>query len=59
MKTARFVLKIVGFSLAALSVACLMVGYWSKIAGCFHRINAKITGVPLVPTEYDNFESLA
>lgn len=59
MKTARFVLKIVGFSLAALSAACLIVGYWNKIAGGFRRINAKITGVPLIPTEYDDFESLA
>lgn len=59
MKTARFVLKIVGFSLAALSCACLIVGYWSKIARTFRRINAKMTGVPLVPTEYDDFESLA
>ncbi len=59
MKTTRFVLKVLGFCLAALSCASLIVGYWSEIACAFRRINAKMTGVPLVPTEYDDFESLA
>lgn len=59
MKTARFILKITGFFLAVFSATCFLVGYWDKIAHVFQRINAKMTGVPLVPTEYDDFESLA
>ncbi|SBW08650.1 exported hypothetical protein [uncultured Eubacteriales bacterium] len=59
MKTIRFILKIAGFSLAVLSATCLFVGYWDKIARVFLRINAKMTGVPLIPTEYDDFETLA
>ncbi len=58
MKTARFVLKIVGFSLSALSAACLVVGYWDKIANLFHRLNANLSGVPPIPVEYDDFEGL-
>ena len=58
MKTARFVLKIVGFSLSALACACLIVGYWDKIARGFRRLNAKMTGIPPVPTEYDEFEGI-
>lgn len=59
MKTVRFILKIAGFFLAVLSAVCFLVGYWDKIARVFLRINAKMTGVPLIPTEYDDFESLA
>ena len=33
MKVARFVLKIVGFSLAAAAAVCCIVAYWDKIAG--------------------------
>lgn len=35
MKTARFVLKIVGASLAFAGAVCLVVGYWDKIADLF------------------------
>ncbi len=59
MKTTRFILKIAGFCLAVLSAVCFIVGYWDKIAGAFYRINAKMTGVPLIPSEYDDFETLA
>lgn len=59
MKTVRFILKIAGSFLAVLSAVCFLVGYWDKIARVFLRINAKMTGVPLIPTEYDDFESLA
>lgn len=31
MKTARFVLKIVGGALALASAACLIIGFWDKI----------------------------
>lgn len=35
MKTARFVLKIVGAALALASTACLIVGFWDKIVDLF------------------------
>lgn len=35
MKTARFVLKIVGAALALASMACLVVGFWDKLVGLF------------------------
>ena len=31
MKTARFVLKIVGASLAVASEVCLIIGFWDRI----------------------------
>ena len=35
MKVARFVLKIVGASLAFAGAVCLIIGYWDKIFSCF------------------------
>lgn len=35
MKTARFVLKIVGASLAFAGTVCLVIGYWDKLMGLF------------------------
>lgn len=35
MKTASFVLKIVGASLAFAGAVCLILGYWEKVAGLF------------------------
>ena len=35
MKTARFVLKIVGAALTFAGAVCLVIGYWDKIAGLF------------------------
>ena len=37
MKTARFVLKIVGASLAFVGAVCLVIGYWDKIVGLFAK----------------------
>lgn len=37
MKTARFVLKIVGASLAFAGAVCLVIGYWDKIMGLFEK----------------------
>lgn len=34
MKTARFVLKIVGAALTVAALACLIIGFWDKITGC-------------------------
>lgn len=35
MKTARFVLKIVGAALAFAGVVCLIIGFWDKIIALF------------------------
>lgn len=35
MKTARFVLKIVGAALTLAGVACLVVGFWDRIVDLF------------------------
>lgn len=50
MKTARFVLKIVGAALAVAGVACLIVGYWDKLTGC-------CTGIPArkCRSEFDDY----
>ncbi len=34
MKVARFVLKIVGASLAVAGAVCLVIGFWDKIFCC-------------------------
>jgi len=54
MKFARFVCKIVGFSLAVASVICLMVGYWDCIANCFRRMDRRMSGKNN-EAEYDDF----
>ncbi|MDD6024130.1 MAG: hypothetical protein PUC06_07855 [Oscillospiraceae bacterium] len=35
MRTARFVLKIVGASLALASAVCLIIGFWDRIMDAF------------------------
>ncbi len=35
MKTARFVLKIVGASLMLAGCVCLIIGFWDKLIGAF------------------------
>ncbi len=35
--TWRFVVKIVGASLALAGVICLLVGYWSELASCCRK----------------------
>lgn len=37
MKTARFVLKIVGASLTVAGAVCLVIGFWDKIIDLFRR----------------------
>ena len=54
MKMARFVCKIVGFSLALASIACLMVGYWDCIATCFRRMD-RCMGGKCREAELDDF----
>jgi len=42
MKVARFVLKIVGFSLAAAAAACCVIAYWDKITEGFRCLGKKL-----------------
>ena len=37
MKTARFVLKIVGASLVLAGPICLIIGFWDKLIGAFAK----------------------
>ena len=39
--TWRFVLKIVGVSLAAAGAICLVIGYWDKLMAAFAAIGEK------------------
>jgi hypothetical protein len=53
MKTARFVLKIVAFSLAAAAAVCAVVAYWDQIAGLCGCAKCKLQAAP---SEYDDYE---
>ena len=58
MKVARFVLKIVGFSLAAAAAVCCIVAYWDKIAGFCCGVNEKVaerSSCCCHPSEYDDY----
>lgn len=37
----RFVLKIVGASLAVAGFVCLLIAYWDKLSACFGAVCAK------------------
>lgn len=56
MKAARFVLKIVGFCLAAAAAACCVIAYWDKITEGVHAIGEKL-GCKCCcrPSEYDDY----
>lgn len=49
MKTARFVLKIVGASLAFAGAVCLVIGYWDKLADLCKGCKC------VRPKEYEDF----
>ncbi len=55
MKLARFVLKIVGFSLAAAALACCMVAYWDKLTALCAKMSVKAGNVCATPSEYDDY----
>ena len=42
LKVARFVLKIVGFSLALAAVVCCVVAYWDKITSAVSGLKDKV-----------------
>ena len=58
MKVARFVLKIVGFSLAAAAAVFCIVAYWDKIAGFCCGVKEKVaerSSCCCHPSEYDDY----
>ncbi len=42
MKVARFVLKIVAFSLVAAAAVCAIIAYWDKLAALFQTVSGKL-----------------
>ena len=56
MKVARFVLKIVGFCLAAAAAACCVIAYWDKLVEAAQTVGAKM-GCPhcVKSAEYDDY----
>ena len=57
MKTTRFVLKIIAYSLAAAAFVCAVIAYWDKIAGFFGGVKDKVTEKRYFcrPSEYDDY----
>ena len=55
MKTARFVLKIVGACLAVAAAACCIIAYWDKITEGFYYIGEKLGCKRCRPSEYDDY----
>ena len=60
MKVARFVLKIVGWSLALAAAICCIVAYWDKIVDTFYAIADKVeekkANCCFCSSEYDDYE---
>ena len=59
MKVARFVLKVVAFSLATAALVCCIIAYWDKLAEAFQtgaqKVREKMAKCPLCSSEYDDF----
>lgn len=57
MKIARFVLKIVGWSLAVAAAACCLVAYWDKLTNglCCLKDKAAAHGARCRPSEFDDY----
>ena len=53
--TWRFVLKIVGLSLAAAGLICLLVGFWDKLAEDAAAVKGKLSGKGCC-SESDDFD---
>lgn len=54
--TWRFVLKIVGLSLAAAGLICLLVGFWDKLAEDAAAVKGKLSGKGCRCSEFDDFD---
>lgn len=50
----RFVMKIVGASLAVAGFVCLLIAYWDKLTACIGTIGAKCKG-KCECSEYDDY----
>lgn len=55
MKMARFVLKIVGISLAFAGIVCLIIGFWDRLSGNYGAYKERIVAKMNRPSEYDDF----
>ena len=59
MRVARFVLKIVAFSLAAVAFVCCIIAYWDKLCDLVGRaaqtLREKKAHCPLCSSEYDDY----
>ena len=53
--TWRFVLKVVGVSLAAAGAICLVIGYWDKLMALFGSVCEKCKGKCSNP-EFDDYD---
>lgn len=54
--TWRFVLKIVGLSLAAAGVICLLVGFWDKLAEDAAAVRGRLAGNGCRCSEFDDYD---
>ena len=54
--TWRFVLKIVGLSLAAAGMICLLVGVWDKLAEDAAAVRGKLAGKSCRCSEVDDYD---
>ena len=57
MKVARFVLKIVAFSLTAAAIVCAVIAYWDKLAALFDTVSGKLQEKKecICKSEYDDY----
>ena len=58
LKVARFVLKIIGFSLALAAVVCCVVAYWDKITSAVSGLKDKVGDKGACcchPSEFDDY----
>lgn len=57
MKVARFVLKIVAFSLVAAAAVCAIIAYWDKLAALFQTVSGKLQEKKacVCKSEYDDY----
>ena len=55
MKTARFVLKIVAFSLATAAAVCAVIAYWDKLLEVGTGVGEKLKKKTGAPSEYDDY----
>lgn len=57
MKVARFVLKIVAFSLIAAAAVCAVIAYWDKLVALFHTVSGKLQEKKacICKSEYDDY----